>query len=45
MRDMEGGPNGVDYLAFGAGEDAAEVEMVQGWWPATDLRDIERSGA
>lgn len=30
MRDMEAGPDGVDYLAFGAGEDAAEVEMVQG---------------
>ena len=32
MRDMEAGPDGVDYLAFGAGEDATEVEMVQGWW-------------
>ena len=32
MRDMEAGPDGVDYLAFGAGEDAKEVEMVQGWW-------------
>ena len=32
MRDMEGGPDGVEYLAFGAGEDATEVEMVQEWW-------------
>jgi hypothetical protein len=32
MRDMEAGPDGVDYLAFGAGEDATEVEMVQSWW-------------
>jgi mannose-6-phosphate isomerase-like protein (cupin superfamily) len=32
MRDMEAGPDGVEYLAFGAGEDANEVEMVQGWW-------------
>ena len=32
MRDVEAGPDGVDYLAFGAGTDPAEVEMVQGWW-------------
>ncbi len=32
MRDMEAGPDGVEYVAFGAGEDASEVEMVQGWW-------------
>jgi mannose-6-phosphate isomerase-like protein (cupin superfamily) len=32
MRDVEAGPEGVDYLAFGAGEDPAEVEMVHGWW-------------
>ncbi len=32
MRDMEAGPDGVEYLAFGAGDDAAEVEMVQEWW-------------
>jgi len=28
----QAGPDGVEYLAFGAGEDASEVEMVQGWW-------------
>jgi mannose-6-phosphate isomerase-like protein (cupin superfamily) len=32
MRDVEAGPGGVEYLAFGAGEDASEVEMVQNWW-------------
>ena len=32
MRQMEAGPDGVEYLAFGAGDDAREVEMVQGWW-------------
>jgi quercetin dioxygenase-like cupin family protein len=32
MRDMEAGPDGVEYLAFGAGEDPMDVEMVPGWW-------------
>jgi mannose-6-phosphate isomerase-like protein (cupin superfamily) len=32
MRDVEAGPEGVEYLAFGAGEDASEVEMAQDWW-------------
>ena len=32
MRDMEAGPNGVEYLAFGAGDDASEVKMTQDWW-------------
>jgi mannose-6-phosphate isomerase-like protein (cupin superfamily) len=32
MRDVEAGPDGVEYLAFGAGEDASEVEMAQDWW-------------
>lgn len=32
MRDVEAGPDGVEYLAFGAGEDPREVEMVQQWW-------------
>lgn len=32
MRDVEAGPDGVEYLAFGAGDDASEVEMVQNWW-------------
>jgi len=32
MRDVEAGPDGVEYLAFGAGDDPSEVEMAQGWW-------------
>ena len=32
MRQMEAGPDGVDYLAFGAGDDPNEVEMAPGWW-------------
>jgi mannose-6-phosphate isomerase-like protein (cupin superfamily) len=32
MRDVEAGPDGVEYLAFGAGEDGSEVEMAQNWW-------------
>jgi mannose-6-phosphate isomerase-like protein (cupin superfamily) len=32
MRDVEAGPDGIEYIAFGAGEDAREVEMAQDWW-------------
>ncbi len=32
MRNVEAGPDGIEYVAFGAGEDATEVEMAQGWW-------------
>lgn len=32
MRDVEAGPDGVEYLAFGAGNDPRDAEMVQGWW-------------
>lgn len=32
MRAIEAGPEGVEYIAFGAGEDANEVEMAPGWW-------------
>jgi hypothetical protein len=32
MRDMEGGPDGVEHLAFGAGDDPSEVEMVEERW-------------
>jgi mannose-6-phosphate isomerase-like protein (cupin superfamily) len=34
MRAVEAGPDGVEYLAFGAGEDPADAEMVRGWWGA-----------
>ena len=32
MRDVEAGPEGVEYLAFGAGDDPRDAEMVQDWW-------------
>jgi hypothetical protein len=32
MRNVEAGPDGVEYLAFGAGDDPTDAEMVQGWW-------------
>jgi mannose-6-phosphate isomerase-like protein (cupin superfamily) len=32
MRDVEAGPDGIEYLAFGAGDDPNEVEMSPGWW-------------
>jgi quercetin dioxygenase-like cupin family protein len=32
MRAVEAGAAGVEYLAFGAGEDPRDAEMVQGWW-------------
>ena len=32
MRAVEAGPEGVEYLAFGAGDDPRDAELVQGWW-------------
>ena len=32
MRDVEAGPNGVEYIAFGAGDDPTDAEMAPGWW-------------
>ena len=32
MRAVEAGPDGVEYLAFGAGEDPSDAEMAPGWW-------------
>jgi mannose-6-phosphate isomerase-like protein (cupin superfamily) len=33
MRQFEGGPDGVEYVAFGTPQtDASETEMVPGWW-------------
>ena len=32
MRAVEAGPDGVEYLAFGAGNDPRDAEMVPGWW-------------
>jgi mannose-6-phosphate isomerase-like protein (cupin superfamily) len=32
MRNVEAGPDGVEYVAFGAGEDPLDAEMVPNWW-------------
>src|SRR5690348_46706 len=32
MRQVEAGPQGVEYLAFGAGDDPRDAEMAPGWW-------------
>jgi len=32
MRCVEAGPDGVEYVAFGAGSDPRDAELVQGWW-------------
>jgi mannose-6-phosphate isomerase-like protein (cupin superfamily) len=32
MRNVEAGPDGIEYLAFGVGEDPRDAEMVPSWW-------------
>jgi mannose-6-phosphate isomerase-like protein (cupin superfamily) len=32
MRNMEAGPDGVEYVAFGAGDDPTDAEMAPNWW-------------
>jgi len=32
MRAVQAGPDGVEYLAFGAGDDPRDAELVQDWW-------------
>ena len=32
MRNVEAGPDGVEYLAFGAGDDPLDAKMAPGWW-------------
>ncbi|HKP18429.1 MAG TPA: cupin domain-containing protein [Gaiellaceae bacterium] len=32
MRNMEAGPEGIEFVAFGAGEDPLDAEMAPGWW-------------
>ncbi len=32
MRNVEAGPEGAEYLAFGAGDDPQDAEMEPGWW-------------
>ena len=32
MRNVEAGPDGIEYLAFGAGDDPRDAEMAPNWW-------------
>lgn len=32
MRQVEAGPDGIEYLAFGAGTDQGDAEVEPGWW-------------
>src|SRR5262245_37446575 len=32
MRNMEAGPDGIEFIAFGAGDDPRDAEMEPGWW-------------
>ena len=32
MRNIEAGPDGIEFLAFGAGDDPRDAEMESGWW-------------
>jgi quercetin dioxygenase-like cupin family protein len=33
-RNLEGGPEGAEILAFGAATDNSDIEMKPGWWTA-----------
>jgi mannose-6-phosphate isomerase-like protein (cupin superfamily) len=32
MRNVEAGPDGVEYLAFSAGDDPQDADMAPAWW-------------
>jgi mannose-6-phosphate isomerase-like protein (cupin superfamily) len=32
MRQVEAGPDGIEFVAFGAGEDPRDAEMQPDWW-------------
>ena len=32
MRNVEAGPDGAEYIAFGAETDPRDAEMVPDWW-------------
>jgi mannose-6-phosphate isomerase-like protein (cupin superfamily) len=34
MRNVEAGPDGVEYIAFGAGDDPRDADMTPDWWSA-----------
>lgn len=34
MRGLQAGPEGAELLAFGAGTDPGDAELLQGWWTA-----------
>jgi len=34
MRGLQAGPEGAELLAFGAGTDPGDAELLQGWWSA-----------
>ena len=41
MRTMEAGPDGIEFLAFGAGDDPRDAELVPGWWSDEPLSQRE----
>jgi len=32
MRNVEAGPDGIEFVAFGAGDDPRDAEMAPNWW-------------
>jgi len=44
MRAVEAGPDGVEYLAFGAGTDPRDSEVAPGWWSDQHGGGISPSG-
>jgi len=32
MRNVEASPDGIEFVAFGAGDDPRDAEMAPGWW-------------
>jgi mannose-6-phosphate isomerase-like protein (cupin superfamily) len=32
MRNVEAGPDGIEFVAFGAGEDPLDADMAPQWW-------------
>ena len=38
MRAVEAGPDGIEYVAFGAGDDARRSRCSQDFWPARRSR-------